>query len=114
MEDTSDTGMVEVKHMLLQEPEVKPAINFWTIAHFATGFTVGFLGMSPKYAIIIVVLWEVVEQGLLVPLGICYPPETLLDSIVDIIFGLIGYGIGLFVHSRVKDSDLYKRYFDIL
>jgi hypothetical protein len=99
---------------LLQDTELKPPINFWTIAHFATGFTVGFLGMSPKYAIIIVILWEVVEQGLLVPFGIVGPAELLLDSIIDIIFGLIGYGIGLFIHSKVKDTDWYKRYFDIL
>ncbi|TET11121.1 MAG: hypothetical protein E3J86_03730 [Candidatus Thorarchaeota archaeon] len=102
-----------MKKMLQNGVEPKPPINFWTIAHFATGFVVGFLGISLKYAIIIVIMWEIVEQGVLVPLGITWPPESLLDSFVDIILGMVGYLIGRFVYSKVKDEQWYKRWFDI-
>ncbi|MHA1960762.1 MAG: hypothetical protein ACW99U_11050 [Candidatus Thorarchaeota archaeon] len=102
-----------MKWSILQEPNLRPAVNIYTIAHFLTGLMVGFLGVSAKYAVVIVVLWEVIEQGVLVPLRVTWPPELLLDSIVDIILGLFGYLIGRLIHSKVKDTEWFPKYFDI-
>ena len=101
-----------MKWMLLQD-EYKPILNPWTLAHFSAGWLCGFLGMPAKMAIPLVILWEVVEQLVLVPLHICWPPELFLDSVVDVFVGLLGYFIGRFIHSKVKDKDWFKENIDI-
>lgn len=69
----------------------KPIFNDFTIYHFLLGIGMGLIALRPKMVVGIVILWEILEQIILVPLGICYPPELLLDSILDIIVALGGY-----------------------
>lgn len=69
----------------------KPVFNDFTFYHFLIGIGIGLIALNPKMAVGLIVLWEILEQLILVPLGICYPPELLLDSILDIIAALGGY-----------------------
>jgi len=71
----------------------KPIINDFTFYHFLLGIGMGLISLRPKIVVAIVILWEILEQLILVPLGVCYPPELLLDSVLDIIVALSGYVI---------------------
>ena len=97
----------------MMEEMARPVFNIWTFLHFLVGFGFGTLGMPAKLAIPTIILWEVIEQTLLVSLQICGPPELLLDSIIDIIVGLIGYVFGLMINKRIKKKSMYKKYIDI-
>lgn len=68
-------------------------INTWTLGHFAIGIVFGLLRVRPSIAVPIIVLWEPLEQWVLVPLRLCWPPEMLFDSLIDILVALIGYTI---------------------
>ena len=69
----------------------KPIVNDFTFYHILFGIGFAILSVRPKTAVFVIILWEVLEQLILVPLGICYPPELLLDSILDIIVALGSY-----------------------
>ena len=69
----------------------KPVFNDYTIYHFLVGVVAGLILLPARFTILGVIVWEIVEQLLLVPLGLCYPPELLLDSVLDIIAALGGY-----------------------
>lgn len=78
----------------------KPVVNDFTLYHFLLGVGMGLISLRPKMAVGIVILWEILEQLILVPLGVCYPPELLLDSILDMIVALGGYLIAKEVIGR--------------
>lgn len=69
----------------------KPVFNDFTVYHFLVGVVTGLLFIRPRFVVLGVILWELVEQLVLVPLGVCYPPELLLDSVLDIVAALGGY-----------------------
>lgn len=69
----------------------RPIINDFTFYHFLLGIGMGLISLRPKMTVAVIILWEILEQLILVPLGICYPPELLLDSVLDIIVALGGY-----------------------
>lgn len=69
----------------------KDVINNYSVWHFLVGVSAGLLLVKPKWAVTGIVMWEIVEQLLLVPFGFCYPPELVVDSVIDIILALMGY-----------------------
>lgn len=71
----------------------KPIVNPFTFYHFVLGVIFGLAAIRPREAVGLIIIWEIIEQLWLVPLGVCYPPELLLDSILDIIVALGGYVI---------------------
>ena len=68
-------------------------INIFTLFHFFIGIAFGVLKVRPSIAVPLIVLWEPLEQWVLVPLRLCWPPEMLFDSLIDILVALIGYTI---------------------
>lgn len=69
----------------------KPIVNDFTFYHILFGIGFAILSLKPKTVVFVIILWEILEQLILVPLGICYPPELLLDSVLDIIVALGSY-----------------------
>lgn len=72
----------------------KPPLNEWTVIHLGAGFLLGYLGVSLRLAIILIVGFELIEQSIGIGLHLAWPPEGTLDSIIDIAIGLIGWFIG--------------------
>jgi len=69
----------------------RPVFNGWTFMHIMTGFLIGWFKIKFRHAVIIIVGWELLEQFILVPLKFAWPPELILDSLLDIVMGLFGY-----------------------
>lgn len=82
--------------------ETRPIINGWSVFHFVIpailGLIIGYIGLPIKKALIsglaILIVFELLEQTIGISTGLANPPELLLDSILDVIIGFIGYSIG--------------------
>ncbi len=76
-------------------------IDFWSIAHFASGAALGWI-MHPLLAIALLTVFEPFEIYILFPFffenfGIVFGHETYINSISDIVINSVGVGYGYFV-----------------
>ena len=78
-------------------------LDIWSWAHLASGAGLAVVGLSPFWAVVVLVGFEVLEAGLrLIPTG-DGPPfqyETFANIVADVILGLIGYVATLAITDR--------------
>ena len=74
--------------------------DWWTLTHVAWGIVLVFF-LTPFWALVLLVLWEPFEVGVLSPLlarfGICFGDEALRNSMGDIIGDVAGVAIGWYL-----------------
>jgi hypothetical protein len=72
----------------------------WSIVHLSFGIAMGWL-MTPKVAMVLMVLWEPVEIFLISPFlgrfGVVFGYESLPNSLSDIVFDAIGILLSIYV-----------------
>lgn len=85
--------LVGAGYTLMGGDGFKPALNDFTFWHFLAGVLLGLLAVRARYTVLILTLWEFLEQLVIVPYGLfgMGPAELLTDSILDIICALVGY-----------------------
>ncbi len=72
-------------------------LNSFTVLHFFSGFTVGILFNNPLVALIAVLGMEIWEIVFCFNIGWCFPSEVAGDTLNDIVYGFLGYLIGVMV-----------------
>ncbi len=93
-------------------------IDYWTCVHFGSGLVLGCLaaqqGLSLAQgfglAAALLLLWELIEPPLHRLLGREFP-EKITNQVVDILIGLVGFGIGF---GFVRPEELVILLLDIL
>lgn len=70
-------------------------LNSFTVLHFFTGFTGGILFNNPLVAFIAILAMEVWEIVFCFNIGWCFPSEVAGDTLNDIVYGFLGYLIGI-------------------
>ena len=69
-------------------------LDFWSIVHFAAGAMLAVVGLNPRWATAVLVVFEIVEAGLrLVPRaqGPLFEYESFPNIVADVFIGLVGY-----------------------
>ncbi len=93
-----------MKTMRLEPRRNDALFDKWSIVHFSTGVLFGWL-MPPFIALVIMVLWEPLENFVLSPplarKGIDFGYESIRNSLSDIVFDIIGITIGFYLLSEL-------------
>jgi hypothetical protein len=78
--------------------------DWWSLVHLSSGIGFGWI-MSPFWAMVILVLWEPLENFVLSPIfakyGITFGYETIRNSLSDIFFDTIGVLLATYVLSKL-------------
>jgi hypothetical protein len=85
----------------------KDWLNIWTLGHFIVGVALGLMKVRPKVIVPVLTTWEVLEQFLFVPLGLAFPAEAIMDSIIDILVGFAGWVIGRGIVRNYNRLDVF-------
>ena len=73
--------------------ENKP-IDRFSLYHFLGGVSLGLIRLKFTWALAIILGWEIIEQGYLAMHKNGSWKESLPNSILDIVFGILGYIVG--------------------
>ena len=71
-------------------------MDLWSFVHILVGYILAKFIKKPVWVFILLTVYEIFEAIVLVGSGF-YQPETLIDSVWDVIFGMIGFFIGWFI-----------------
>jgi hypothetical protein len=78
------------------------AINYYSIIHLVIYFTLAFIFPNEWILIVILsIIWEILEYGVQIFIGLDLVTETTANHFVDILFNLSGYLIGMFAYNKI-------------
>jgi hypothetical protein len=82
----------------------------WSVVHFCSGVAFGWV-MPPVTALLLLILWEPVENLLLSPFlakfGITFGYETIRNSLSDIFFDTVGVMFSIFILLRYVEPPFH-------
>ena len=85
-----------IRVIIAQETvSARDPLNSFTVLHFFSGFTVGILFNNPLVALIAILAMEIWEIIFCFNIGWCFPSEVAGDTLNDIVYGFLGYLIGV-------------------
>ena len=90
--------------IISENTAIKEPLNGFTLLHFMVGLTTAIIFNNPLVALILIVGFELWEIIFCFRFTICFPSEVGADTLNDIIYGYLGYLIGLMIF-KPKQSD---------
>ncbi len=82
----------------------------WSLVHISSGIIAVWL-MPPLLAIVLLALWEPFEIFILSPFlarfGILFGHESLINSLSDIVFNIVGVVIGMVILANFNTPSLF-------
>lgn len=78
-------------------------LDLWTVVHFAGGVFAGYLKIPLYIAVLLAVLWEVIENRNYPERTIPgFSPESPVNAFVDVVAFVLGYGVGWYGREQIR------------
>lgn len=99
-----------MRKMGLEHRRNEALYDKWSVTHVIWAMLLAWV-MSPLAALIIMILWEPLENLVISPFvaqyGIEFGYESLRNSLSDIVFDVVGVLLAIFVLSKLFDPPFY-------